>query len=346
MKNFGILKYTMTQYMRLPQTFAILRTNGYRGPTFQLLRSRYVSPDRYGNLGETRRGSDRFNVVEDITPEDLVEFRMEEDRNYEPHRRLFKVLYQNPQTGSILETTFWVLPFRIYRGNEIIPLLEFHTRAWIPRSSSILHVVLPFSMEHLMNTVDRIQQEVLHEIRHREDEQSSFMGLYDRVPSAGGMDIRNFFRTRPQTPIYYPENTFYGEDDMDDRLSVETHYVGAGRHRRSRHGRSPPPSPRVVESVRIVEVPVERVVVQTRTVPIPKNIGEILLANARAGADSCPIASTPFSECAKLCVTSCFHIFDEENLNRWRQDHTSCPVCRCKIENVVSESRVDGVPTV
>ena len=332
--------------MRLPNRFAILRTNGYRGPTFQLLQSRYISPrtDRYfehlGNISE------RYNVVEDITPEDLVEFRMEEDRNYEPHRRLFKVRYQNPQTQAILETTFWVLPFHLVRGNESIPLLEFHTRAWIPRSSFTLHVTLSFSMEHIMNTIERIQQDVLHEIRHREDDQSSMIDIYDRVPSRGGMDIRSFFRHRPRSSIHYPDETIFGEDDIDDRMSVETQYVGAGSHRRSHYTLPPTPQPRIVESVRIVEVPVERVVVQTRTVPIPKNVGEILLANARAGADSCPIASTPFSECTKLCVTSCFHIFDEANLNRWRQDHTSCPVCRCKIENVVSETRVDGVPTV
>jgi len=340
--------YPMTQFIRLPETFAILRTNGYRGPCFQLLRSRYPPSrsDRY--FSEETGRHERFNIVEDITPEDSVEFRLEEEQNYELHRRLFKVRYQNSQTRAILETTFWVLPFRIFRGNEVFPLLEFHTRAWIPRSPYNLDVRLPFSMEHLISTIERIQTDVLHEIRHHEDEQGSLADLYNRIPSAGGMDIRSFFRRqRPARPNRYFEDTFYGEDDVDDRLSIDTQYVGAGVGRARRgYAHSPPPPPRVVESVRIVEVPVERVVVQTRIAPIPKNIGDILLSNARAGADSCPIAAIRFSECAKLCVTSCFHIFDESNLNRWRQDHTSCPVCRCKIENVVSETRVDGVPTV
>lgn len=339
--------YCMTQFVRLPETFAILRTNGYRGPSFQLLGSRFVSPNYNRYPSEGPHSQERFNIVEDITS-DEYQYRLEEEPNYETHRRLFKIRYQHPQTRAILDTLFWVLPFRLFRGNLIIPILEFHVRSWIPRSTLSLPVSFPHSIEDFLRIVERIQQEVLHEIRHREDQDSSFLDLYNRVPSAGGMDIRNFFggSRRPYTPPRTLEDTFYGEDDVDDRMSIQSQYIGAGVGRRTRRGQSPPPSPRIVESVRIVEVPVERVVVQTRVAPIPKNVGEILLANARAGADSCPIAATPFSECTKLCVTSCFHIFDEANLNRWRNDHTSCPVCRCKIENVVSETRVDGVPTV
>lgn len=341
----------MNQFVRLPETFAILRTNGYRGPSFQLLGSRFVapSPNRYPSEIPHSPRQERFNIVDDITSDDY-QYRLEEEPNYELHRRLFKIRYQHPQTRAVLETLFWVLPFRLFRGNEIIPLLEFHVRSWIPRSSYSLSISFQHSIEEFLRIVERIQQEVLHEIRHREDEESSILNLYNRIPSAGGMDIRNFFggRRHSRIPTHTFEDSFYGEDDVDDRMSIQTQYVGAGAGRRSRRGPSPPPSPppRIVETVRVVEVPVERVVVETRIAPIPKNVGEILLANARSGADSCPIAATPFSECTKLCVTSCFHIFDESNLNRWRQDHTSCPVCRCKIENVVSETRVDGVPAV
>lgn len=321
----------MTQFVRLPETFAIVRTNGYRGPIFQVLHSRYiVNSERYNEYIAQRHESNRYNIVNDITADYFREYELQEDRNYELHRRLFKIRYQHPETHAILETSFWLLPFRLVSNQEAIPLLEFHTRAWIPRSTYSLPVSIPFGINRLLQAIESIQQDVLHEIRHREDEQ------------AGGMDIRSFFSPRRYSHAYS-----YGEDDQDDRMSIETHYVGAIPDRRShRYRQSPPPSPRLVESVRIVEVPVERVIVQTRVAPIPKNVGDILLANARAGTDSCPIASTPFSECTNLCVTSCFHVFDTENLNRWRQEHTSCPVCRTKIENVVSETRVDGVPTV
>jgi hypothetical protein len=89
--------------------------------------------------------------------------------------------------------------------------------------------------------------------------------------------------------------------------------------------------------VRVVEVPVERVVVHQKILPLPKGVGDALIRDARASTESCPILQTPFSECRKLAVSSCFHIFDKESLATWQQAHTSCPVCRCKIENVVSE---------
>jgi hypothetical protein len=326
----------MTQFVRLPERFAILRTNSYRGPSFQLLESRYVTHNFERRTEYIRHRNDpmRFNVVQDITSDYYNEYQVLEDRNYEIHRRLFKIRYQHPETRVILETLFWLLPYRLVNQENSFPLLEFHTRSWIPRTTYSLPVTVPCGMSRFLEVIESIQQDVLHEIRHREDEQT------------GGMDIRSFFRSYNHTPPRHLDEMF-GEDDQDDRMSIETHYVGAIPDRRShRYRQSPPPSPRLVESVRIVEVPVERVIVQTRVPPIPKNVGDILLANARAGTDSCPIASTPFSECTNLCVTSCFHIFDTENLNRWREDHTSCPVCRTKIENVVSETRVDGVSTV
>ncbi len=328
----------MTQFVRLPERFAILRTNGYRGPSFQLLQSRFVNHtmERRSDSLRSRHDAYRFNVVDDISSEYYREYEVQEDRNYEIHSRIFKIRYQHPETRAILETTFWLLPFLLVDQGDRIPLLEFHTRSWIPRTTYSFPVIIPMGISRLLETIENVQREVLHEIRHREDEQS------------GGMDIRSFFSSSSRSSSRYPpEEHLYGDDDQDDRFSVQTQFVGAIPDRRSQRYRvSPPPSPRLVESVRIVEVPVERVIVQTRVAPIPKNVGDILLANARAGTDACPIASTPFSECTQLCITSCFHVFDFENLNRWRQDHTSCPVCRTKIENVVSETRVDAVSTV
>jgi hypothetical protein len=81
------------------------------------------------------------------------------------------------------------------------------------------------------------------------------------------------------------------------------------------------------------------VVVRTRVQLLPKAVGDVLLANARKGAETCPIAAIPFAECSKICVTSCFHIFDAVSLTRWCENHSNCPICRSKIENVVFEDR-------
>jgi hypothetical protein len=82
---------------------------------------------------------------------------------------------------------------------------------------------------------------------------------------------------------------------------------------------------------------VERIVIKANT--LPKAVGDILLASARKGEDTCPITSTPLASCEKLCVTSCFHVFDNESLLKWNETNDKCPVCRCKIENIVSEDK-------
>ena len=132
-------------------------------------------------------------------------------------------------------------------------------------------------------------------------------------------------------------NHYYGSSDENPgRLS---RYLFHHMRREVRPVNTPP---RIIERLVEVERPVERVVIQTKALPLPKDIGDILLANARKGQECCPIAATPFAECETLCVSSCFHIFEKASLSRWQEDHTTCPVCRCKIENVVYETRVDA----
>jgi hypothetical protein len=170
-----------------------------------------------------------------------------------------------------------------------------------------------------MNVMERIQEDRLAEIRARED------------------SISQRSMNRYTTDVYQPRNQ---EDDYP-RVRTPPFYGIPFRHRR--RSTSPPlqqPPVRVVE----VEVPVERVIVQNKALPLPKEIGSILLSHARKGADLCPIAAIPFAECEKISVSSCFHVFDAASLARWQAEHTTCPVCRCKIENVVSETSLDAVP--
>ncbi len=135
---------------------------------------------------------------------------------------------------------------------------------------------------------------------------------------------------QPHYPSYHPLD---GPDDRDDRRYNRGDLVGVTRYQNTRAATPPPPEIRIVQ----VEVPVERVVIQTQIKPLPKAVGDILIANARSSTDSCPIAATTFKECTKLSITSCFHVFDFESLSKWQETHSTCPVCRAKIENVVSE---------
>lgn len=73
----------------------------------------------------------------------------------------------------------------------------------------------------------------------------------------------------------------------------------------------------------------------TRPFPLPKHIGDLIIANARSGTDACPISASNYSECQSLAVTSCFHTFDSESLATWQTTHDTCPVCRMYITNTI-----------
>jgi hypothetical protein len=310
----------MTRTDVLPSAFSILRTNGYRGPYFQILLSR-SSPRSHNPFGN--RNEEHYNIVEEWIPHyDAVgPYRLEQPRGYENDRNIYKTKYRHPQSNEVLEVYYWFLPFVLEVESRRIPLLEFQYRSWIPHSQRRIEVDMPISMNQFMDIFERIQRDRLEDIRLRDDEPSS---RYDYAHRA-------------------ILSRFNGPDDEDDRLSINDHLVGARARRHVSRPTTPPqPEIRVVQ----VEVPVERVVVQTRVAPLPKAVGDILIANARRSTDSCPIIATPFSDCDTLSITSCFHVFDGPSLTRWCEDHTSCPVCRAKIENIVTETRGNGVPTM
>lgn len=72
--------------------------------------------------------------------------------------------------------------------------------------------------------------------------------------------------------------------------------------------------------------------------PLPSNVGNILMRNARVSTDSCPISYTEYSDAERLSITSCFHIFETRALERWMDTgHETCPVCRESIQNIVVE---------
>jgi hypothetical protein len=203
-----------------------------------------------------------------------------------------------------------------------VPLLEFQYRSWIPTGYTPLPIRA--NLNEVYAILSQIQNEKLAEIRRREDNEAF------QAPPRHSSD-----------PYFQPRRYNEHLEDTWWRMAER----GVGNHHRSRP-QTPPPQPRIVESVRQVEVPVERRVIQHRTLPLPKDIGNQLLGLARKGADACPIAATSFSECEILCITSCFHTFDAASLARWQETHTSCPVCRSKIENVVIEEGRNGVPAV
>lgn len=300
-----------------PEFFAILR-DGIRSPSLQVLRSYPCDYNRNMRRTNAYRGYYEVSNIDNVEEFDgrLLPAPSAVSRD----RTIYLLHTFHPDTAEPLEVYYWFTPYVLegHRGT-IIPLLEFQYRSWIPTGYTPLPIRA--NLNEVYACLSQIQQERLDEIRRREDNDSI------QTPP------RNYYNIPMFEPRHY-------NDDPHERWMQNS--------RRGSRVQTPPPPPPPV--ARIIEVPVERVVeriiVQQRVLPLPKDVGNLLLSNARKGADSCPIAATPFSECESLCVSSCFHIFDAASLARWQESHTSCPVCRSKIENVVIEDRPNGMPAV
>lgn len=303
----------------LPELFAIIR-QAYRGPCLQILAAQLNDSHLPYSRQESRHPRGSFMVVSPSFAQEFEELNLQRMQSADTRISTYAIRQHNSNT--VLEVKGWFLPYYFRFHGRTVPLMDFQYRAWIP--GDYLQIPIRLDLNQFLHTVETIQHQRIHEIQAREDNMVPRIPFYER----------NYDRLYPAADY----DTSY-DDDLND-------YIGTPRRLSSRrHSRldspPPPPPPRVVE--RIVEVPVERIVVQNRVLPLPKTVGELLLANARKGADACPIAATPFAECEKLCVSSCFHIFDATSLSRWQEMNTTCPVCRCKIENVVSETGTDAV---
>lgn len=286
-----------------PELFAIVR-DSIRPPHLQVLTSYVVNRDwerRYNNdapLYEVDH-MPRADRIQGIVIQSSQSMR----------GTINVVRCRHPDTGEAIEVNWWFTSFCIRSEQDRIPILEFQTRSWIP--AGYYPVPIQTNLNEMLSVMARIQEDRLAEIRARED-------------AASHHQINRY------------RNDYYESGYSNEYRPIRTPPSIPYRHRRrsiSPAIQPPPPPARVIE----VQVPVERVVIQNRALPLPKSVGDLLLKDARQGGDSCPIAATPYAQCEKLCVSSCFHIFDAASLAIWQADHTSCPVCRSKIENVVSE---------
>jgi hypothetical protein len=292
----------------LPELFGIIRMSQFRNPCVQICSAEHITRGSHRSF----EGLD-YHIVENLNRHDESLPNCEFDMLHNViDRHLLLIRYKHPMTGQFQEVYCWFLPFHVVRNGYSIPILDFAYRSWLPTNYN--PVPIHYNIGRVIEIIEQFQQDKLREIQHIED-----------LEAEPYISWGNFLGRRRSIDPYETPNERYYNSRSTSRF-----------HRRApiRTPSPPPPQPvRIVE----VQVPVERVVVQTRVQNLPKAVGDILLANARQSAETCPIAAVPFKECEKICVTSCFHIFDSESLTRWRTDHMSCPVCRTKIENVVSE---------
>lgn len=72
---------------------------------------------------------------------------------------------------------------------------------------------------------------------------------------------------------------------------------------------------------------VPAVPVPPKLAPIPRRIAWLVAEDACKKGETCPI-STEYISPKTASVTSCFHVFDSQCINKWLEQHTTCPTCR------------------
>jgi len=59
------------------------------------------------------------------------------------------------------------------------------------------------------------------------------------------------------------------------------------------------------------------------------------ISNNHRTYDACPITREPFATDERVLMLQCHHYFSENGLNQWLVSHSTCPVCRFNINNIV-----------
>jgi hypothetical protein len=136
----------------------------------------------------------------------------------------------------------------------------------------------------------------------------------------------------------YRRRNIYRMDEIHDRAltpprhrrfnDYNYHYVAPPVPPPRRHGLDWPPRPR-----NIIVQPAP----QLRThFTVPSHIAEAIVRSQIIDHKSCSITMIPFKEIEHVVITSCWHCFDKEALQRWMNENETCPECRQKIENTVN----------
>lgn len=73
--------------------------------------------------------------------------------------------------------------------------------------------------------------------------------------------------------------------------------------------------------------------VQNET-PLPSFVMDLLVKDATETNKTCPITMISFAELESIGITSCFHLFELDSLERWKQEHGDCPLCRSVLSTI------------
>ena len=282
-----------------PNHFAILRRLSMRGSHWQFFEANYNENQDAYEVKTPQWESD----VTHVTHSGILPFQ-------ENAVRFVRIQLPN---GAVRQVVFWFIPVMVNTGVEDrIPVIDFNFKAWLPRPSRRIRAEDTNEIHQIFESLERRYSSLSGSISYIPDND-------DRIPSQP---------VRPPTPPRRRSRESFSEatESDDDTQSILTVYPTVENRLLG--------SPLRLDFPPLPASPTEE---QRIPLPIPEHVGSLLIHHARGTEETCPITAIPFKEISCLAVTSCFHVFDHLALNRWRQEHTSCPVCRTMITNVVTK---------
>ena len=306
----------MTRIDVFPQQFAVVKEFEDDGPKFQFLDSRLLRVEDGECIYEISKAEWGRNMVDRNWVERDIE-------NFEPEIQVLNCVYEdrvNPQRYRYWPLSGVYIPG--LNGNNI-PILEFQYKSWIPISR---HLIPIQNKELFMRFFHRVNREHIDILRQNPNYLTPPPAPTQIVtPLAPNHPRFLSYRTSPPPPINISTQAL-------DELLESFHDLPIPRNLTELLEQEGD-LPRAFQvhdeaSPRAVSMPL----------PIPQRVGELLIHDARAGTECCPITASPYSTATRLSVTSCFHVFDAESLETWRREGSNtCPTCRATIVNIVTQ---------
>ena len=82
-----------------------------------------------------------------------------------------------------------------------------------------------------------------------------------------------------------------------------------------------------------VQAPIPSAPPAPRPPTVPPFVASIMKNSAIANKEKCPITMEVFTDKMSISITSCFHLFETECVNKWLEKNTVCPFCRADLHS-------------
>lgn len=213
---------------------------------------------------------------------------------------------QLPKYIAVLRPTSEDIPS--YQILECFPRdnqYEVENAPWVNKKTSLVRFSLPIN-EHTLTEIFEIK------IRNSEEplrfwKSNHYFEYNTEIIPVVNFDNKDFLPLR-----YYPVKPFNDTDKDLQRIYEVYRIVLAGQQE-------------IIRSKKNVRRE------QKKPTNLPTYITDLIIQDHIQKKESCPITMAEFTDPKRMTVTTCYHCFDMEALNKWQSTNDKCPVCRATL---------------